>query len=84
MVSVLSKSFVLSFGKYVVAIVVPHFISSYDSRMFSFPDLCSIRKYNKRGEEYSLKHIKKACKDSHVVLFGSYPFDIDKKLLYGR
>jgi hypothetical protein len=59
--------------------VVPHFISSYDSRMFSFPELCSIRKYNKKGEEYSLKHIKKACKDSHVVLFGSYPFDIDKK-----
>ena len=61
--------------------VVPHFISSYDSRMFSFPDLCSIRKFNKRGEEYSLKHIKKALKDSHVVLFGSYPYDIDKKMV---
>lgn len=59
--------------------IVPHFISSYDSRMFSFPDICSIRKYNKKGKEYSLKHIKKALKDSHVVLFGSYPFDIDKK-----
>lgn len=61
--------------------VVPHFISSYDSRMFSFPDLCSIRKFNKRGEEYSLKHVKKALKDSHVVLFGSYPYDIDKKVV---
>ena len=59
--------------------VVPHFISSYDSRMFSFPELCSIRKYNKKGEEYSIKHIKKAIKDSHAVLFGSYSFDIDKK-----
>lgn len=59
--------------------IVPHFISSYDSRMFSFPELCSIRKYNKKGVEYSLKHIKKALKDSHVVLFGSYEYDIDKK-----
>lgn len=59
--------------------VVPHFISSYDSRMFSFPELCSIRKFNKKGDEYSLKHVKKAIKDSHVVLFGSYPYDVDKK-----
>lgn len=59
--------------------VVPHFISSYDSRMFSFPELCSIRKYNKRNEEYSLTHVKKAIKDNHLVLFGSYPYDVDKK-----
>lgn len=61
--------------------IVPHFISSYDSRMFSFPELCSLRKYNKRGEEYSYKHVKKAIKDSHLVLFGSYPYDIDKKAI---
>ena len=59
--------------------VVPHFISSYDSRMFSFPELCSIRKYNKKGEQYPLKHIKKDLKDSHLVLFGSYSYDVDKK-----
>lgn len=59
--------------------IVPHFISSYDSRMFSFPELCSIRKYNKKGTEYSIKHIKKALKDSHVVLFGTYQYDVDKK-----
>lgn len=59
--------------------IVPHFISSYDSRMFSFPELCSLRKYNRNGIEYALKHIKKAIKDNHVVLFGSYPYDIDKK-----
>lgn len=59
--------------------VVPNFISSYDARMYSFPELVAIRKYNKKGEEYSIKHIEKAMKDNNIVLFGSYPFDIDKK-----
>jgi hypothetical protein len=59
--------------------VVPNFISSYDARMYSFPELVTIRKYNKKGEEYSIKHIEKALKDNNIVLFGSYPFDIDKK-----
>jgi hypothetical protein len=59
--------------------VVPHFISSYDSRMFSFPELCSIRKFNKKGKEYPISHIKKDLKDSHLVLFGNYPYDVDKK-----
>lgn len=59
--------------------IVPNFISSYDARMYSFPELVSVRKYNKKGEEYSIKHIDKALKDNNIVLFGSYPFDIDKK-----
>lgn len=59
--------------------IVPNFISSYDARMYSFPELVSIRKYNKKGVEYSVKHIDKALKDNSIVLFGSYPFDIDKK-----
>ena len=59
--------------------VVPNFISSYDARMYSFPELVAIRKYNKKGEEYPLKHIKDAIKKDNIVLFGSYPFDIDKK-----
>lgn len=59
--------------------IVPSFISSYDARTYSFPELVAIRKYNKKGEEYSLSHIKKAIKDNKIVLFGSYPFDIDKK-----
>ena len=59
--------------------VVPNFISSYDARMYSFPELVSIRKYNKKGEEYPLKHVKNALKDNNIVLFGSYPFDVDKK-----
>lgn len=59
--------------------VVPNFISSYDARMYSFPELVSIRKYNKKGEEYPIKHIQNAIKKDNIVLFGAYPFDIDKK-----
>jgi hypothetical protein len=47
--------------------------------MYSFPNLVSLRKYNKKGNEYPITHIKKDIKDNHLVLFGSYPFDIDKK-----
>ena len=49
--------------------IVPNFISSYDARTYSFPDLLSIRKHNKKGEEIPLVQIKKALKDNHVVLF---------------
>ena len=59
--------------------VVPSFISSYDARTYSFPELVALRKYNKKGAEYPLTHVKKALKDNHPVLFGAYPFDIDKK-----
>ena len=59
--------------------IVPEFISSYDARMYSFPDLVALRRFNKRGEEYPLSHVKAAVKKNHVVLFGDYPFDIDKK-----
>lgn len=61
--------------------IVPNFISSYDARTYSFPQLVSIRKYNKKGEEYPMKHIKTALRDNAIVLFGSYPFDIDKKMV---
>ena len=59
--------------------IVPSFISSYDARMYSFPELVSLRKYNKKGVEYSLKHIKNAISNDNIVLFGAYPYDIDKK-----
>lgn len=59
--------------------IVPSFISSYDARTYSFPDLLSLRKFNKKGEELSLKQIKKNIKDNHVVLFGAYPYEVDKK-----
>lgn len=61
--------------------VVPNFISSYDARTYSFPELLAIRKYNKKGEELPLKTIKKSIKDNHAVLFGAYPYDIDKKVI---
>lgn len=61
--------------------IVPSFISSYDARTYSFPQLVSLRKYNKKGEEYPLKHVKTALKDGKIVLFGAYPFDIDKKMV---
>ena len=64
---------------YSVFKIVPNFISSYDARMFSFPELVALRKYNKKGVEYPLKHIENAAKKNNIVLFGSYPFDIDKK-----
>ena len=59
--------------------IVAQPISSYDARMYSFPELVSIRKYNKRGEEYPYKHITRALNNGDIVLFGAYPFDIDKK-----
>ena len=59
--------------------LVPNFISSYDARMYSFPELAAVRKFNKKGEQYPIKHIKKDFKDGKLILFGAYPFDIDKK-----
>ena len=61
--------------------VVPQFISSYDARTYSFPNLLALRKFNKKGEELPVSQIKKAIKDNHVVLFGSYPYDVDKKVV---
>ena len=61
--------------------LVPNFISSYDARLWSFPELVSIRKHKKNGDEYALKHILNAIKNSEIVLFGSYPFDVDKKTI---
>jgi hypothetical protein len=61
--------------------VVPTFISSYDARSYSFPDLMAIRKFNKKGDELPLKQIKKALKDNHAVLFGAYPYNVDKKVV---
>lgn len=59
--------------------IVPHYVSSYEARMLSFPELLAIRKYNKKGELYQQKHIEKNIKENHIVLFGDFPFDCDKK-----
>lgn len=55
--------------------IVPEFISSYDARKFSFEELLQVRRYNKKGEPYTEKQIAKA----EPVLFGAYPWDVDKK-----
>ena len=69
----------LSGSVYRVLGIIPHYITSLDARQMSFPELLSIRKFNKRGEIYPLTHIKKALLDNHPVVFGAYPFDCDKK-----
>ncbi len=55
--------------------VVPDFISSYDARKFAFPELMAIRTHNKKGEAYPEKDMKK----KKPVLFGEYPWIVDKK-----
>lgn len=59
--------------------IVPNYISSYEARQYAFPDLMSIRKYNKKGEQYPKTKILKSLSKSEMVLFGAYPFDCDKK-----
>lgn len=59
--------------------IIPHDITSYEARMYSFPELMSLRKFNRKGKIYDLAHYKKALKDEHLVLFGDFPFDCDKK-----
>lgn len=69
----------LSEAVYRVLGLVPNYVTSYDARMQSFPELLSIRKFNKKGEIYPIQHIRKALKENHLILFGSFPFDCDKK-----
>ncbi len=59
--------------------ITPNYISSYDARAYGFPELMAIRKFNKKGELLSEKIRQKYIKDDKKVLFGEYPFDIDKK-----
>lgn len=72
---------ILSDSIYRTLHIVPSYVSSYDARMRSFPQLLSIRKFNKKGVVYPLAHIKKDIRENHLILFGSYPFDCDKKLI---
>ena len=65
----------ISRSVYEILGVVPEFISSYDARKFGFPDLMEIRKTKRNGQAYTEKEISK----KKPVLFGGYPYDIDKK-----
>jgi hypothetical protein len=55
--------------------IVPEFISSYDARKYAFPELMAIRKSKKDGTPLAEKQIAK----NSPVLFGEFPFDVDKK-----
>lgn len=59
--------------------VVPEYISSYEARKYAFPELMGIRKYGKDERQYEYSKIKKEINDGKLVLFGSYPWTIDKK-----
>lgn len=55
--------------------VLPEYISSYDARKYAFPELMAVRKFKKDGTPLTEKAISK----KQPVLFGSYPYDADKK-----
>ena len=57
--------------------VVPDFISSYDARKYAFPELMAVRRFKKDGTPLTEKAIEK----NTPVLFGDYPFDVDKKMV---
>lgn len=59
--------------------IVPNYISSYDARKYAFPTLMSIRKFGKDEKQYDYKKIMKEIKESKMVLFGDYPWTLDKK-----
>ena len=61
--------------------VVPDYISSYDARKYAFPELMSVRKYGKDEVQYPYGKIIEEIKHGRLVLFGSYPWTIDKKLV---
>ena len=59
--------------------VVPEYISSYEARKLSFPELFSIRNISTKGKIYPLKQLIKALENNTLALFADYPKDINKK-----
>lgn len=55
--------------------VIPQYISSYDARKFSFPELMQVRTFKKDGSQLTEKAISK----NKPVLFGGHCFKVDKK-----
>jgi hypothetical protein len=62
---------------YEILNVAPKFVSSHDARAYGFPELMAVRTTKKDGTVKTEKDIKK----SSPVLFGAYPFDVDKKMV---
>ncbi len=71
----------ISDSVYTVLGIVPEYISSYEARKYSFPELMGIRRFDKNGEKYNNEKVIKSVKKNNFVLFGSYPWDIDKKTI---
>lgn len=69
----------LSLSIYKLLGIVPEYISSYNARKYSFPEINCVRKFNRKGECLSEKTLKNAVKANEIVPFGEYPFDIEKK-----
>lgn len=61
--------------------IVPKYISSYDARKYSFPELMAVRKYNKKDKVRPLKDIQQSIAKNELVLFGGYPFSCQKKYI---
>ena len=59
--------------------IIPYYISSLDARIYAFPELLGIRKFNKRGELHNSKHLLTDINNNHIVPFATYPYDCDKK-----
>jgi RNase H-fold protein (predicted Holliday junction resolvase) len=57
--------------------VTPEFISSNDARRYAFPELEQVRTHDKKGDPYNEKQMK----SKKPVLFGAYPWDVDKKMV---
>ncbi len=59
--------------------IIPYYISSLNARIYAFPELMGIRKFNKNGDLREVKQIVKDIKNNHIVPFADYSFDCDKK-----
>lgn len=72
---------IISNSIYKILGIVPDYISSYDARRYAFPELISIRRFNKNGEKLPYEKLINLIRKNDIVLFGDYPFDCDKKLI---
>lgn len=71
----------IAYSVYKTLNIVPEFISSYEARVYSFPELVTIRKYNKKGEIYPQKEILSRIRKNQLCAFGQMPWDCDKKFI---
>ena len=71
----------ISDAVYNILDVVPTYISSYDARKFAFPSLMGVRKFKKNGSLNPTEKIIKDINKNNYTLFGSYPYDVSKKIV---